>query len=419
MDFVRLGERYTTMYEPDELIEGYSSLIWTERKLEFGEFELKTFDISRLATLLPEDTLVSHLETQDVMQVETHEINMVGEGADAVPELTIRGRAATTIFENRWVESTYQKKRKMRKKYDAQTAAAVLMYNAVVNSSGADITRGDNDPDTDGVINDYPWTTKDVLPNVAITESTAATGNLRWWQLDQGVLWPQLYKILDDADIGLRCLRPVSPNPATVITVQSALATRGTVVRTESSDLSKLRFDLYSGVDRTEDIQLSHLQGHLDEPTYLTSSRDHKTALEVMSGVIEVKDVYRAGEGSLSGWQRKVMGFDAGSPEIPPEPKETSDKWPAWKNKRDTIVADFREEQSLAALRELKKARRIDMFSGDVSSLSPYIYKKDYDLGDLVTLHGDYGKSAEMLVVEYVRTEDRNGDRGFPGLVLP
>ena len=441
MDFVRLGPAHSTAYYPDVLIEGYNSLIWNERFMEHGEFELKSFDVDGMLALLPEDTLVSHLETQEVMIVESHEIATVGEGADAQPEITIKGRSATIILDHRWVESSYQKKRRMRRRYTATGAASVLLSNAVDNASGKDITRGDTDPDTKIEHNDYSWNTLDVIPNVAVTDSAPQDGPLRWWLLEEGPLYPQLQKILQREDLSVRCLRPVKPTPGIVVTVKSALADRGTIVRTSKTNVTQLRFDIYQGIDRSSSVQFSMLQGHLDAPHYLASNNDHKTGIELMSGEIAVGDVYRAGQEGLTGWERKIMGFDAGTPEIPDAPEkpeelkksatraqrearaDAMDKWlddmAKWRNKRSLIVADFREEQTEAARRELRNHRRTNVFSADISQLSPYKYKIHYDLGDTVMLFGDYGKKTKMVVGEYVRTEDENGERGFPGLVEP
>lgn len=444
MDFVRLGAEGTTQYLPDLLIEGYNSLIWSERWQDHGDFELKSFDVDRLKKLLPQKTLVSHLETEEVMAVETHSIEMVGEGEDAQPEITIKGRSVTTIFEHRFVESNYQKKRRMRKQYSATGAAGVLIYNAIDNASGSDVTRGDDDPDTEGVINNYDWTTKDRLPNIAVTESVSAEGETRWFQLEQGILYPQLTKILFSQDLGLRTRRPVLPNSVKVFTVKTALADRGTIVRTQTNDVTSLLFEIYDGLDRSSgpnSVQFSQLQGHVLNPQYLESNQDYKTALEVKSGVVEVNDVYREGDGALTGWDRRVMDYDAGSPEIPPEPEKPDelkknatkaerdaradamdvwiDKHAKWKNKRDSIIADFKDEARKAGLDELKKMRRVDMLSGDVSELTPYIYKTHYFLGDTVLLVGNYDTAVKMIVQEYVRTEDENGDRGIPGLIAP
>lgn len=445
MEFVRLGAPYATTYVPDKLIEGYNSLIWTERYQEFGEFELKSFDIFGMVEALPEDALVSHLDTREVMKVDTHEINMVGEGEDAQPEITIRGRSAASILESRWVESEYQKKRRMRKKYSGTGALGVLLVNAVDNASGADLTRGESDssigPDEDPAQNHYDWNTKDVIPFVAVTESVASEGESRWWQLEEGTLWPQMLKIMQSQHLAVRVLRPVSPNPATVITVAQSIDIRGNITRTNTPDVTQLRFHIYAGQDRTASVKFSLLQGHIDAPTYLSSTRDHKTLMEIMSGEIHISDVYMPGDSGLTGWRRKVEGFDAGSPEIPEEPErptppksdadpgeiadyedeldEWIDKHARWKNKRDRLVDDFKEEQAKAAIRALYGRRKVNMFSGDISSLSPYVYGKDYYLGDAVSLFGDYGKSAIMLVSEYVRTEDVEGDRGFPTLIAP
>jgi Siphovirus ReqiPepy6 Gp37-like protein len=446
MDFVRLGERYTTDYLPeDNLIEGYNSLIWTERFGTPGEFELKTFDLS-LEDYLPEDTLVSHLDTREVMQVETHDIVWVGEGDDAKEELTIKGRSASIILDHRWVESKYQKKRKMRKKYSATSAAAVLLFQAVDNTGGVDVTRGDATPDEDHTLQDgnYSWNTKDDLPNVAVTEAVASEGKARWWQLEQGPLLPQLEKILAAQDLGIRVLRPVYPTSDQVITVKTALADRGDIVRTKKDDIPQLRFEIYQGVDRStgnNKIDFSLLQGHLVKPQYLRSYANYKTGVEVMSDVVEVKDIYRSGDGALSGWQKRTMGFDAGTPEIPTEPtkpdepgnnatRETRvdyrkaidtyhEKMGRWRNRRSNIISDFKDEAEDSALDELKKMRKINMFAADISTLSPWTYKVHYDLGDKVMLYGDRGKTAKMVVAEYVRTDDADGDRGFPGLVAP
>ena len=442
MDFVRLGLKGTTQYTPDLVIEGYNSLVWAERFFEPGTFELKSFDVDKLRMLLPVGTFVSHLDTYHVMRVEDHQINWVGQGDDLKPEVTITGRQAVVILESRWVEGKYQKKRKMRKKYKASSAAGVLIFNAVVNTSGKDVTRGDTDPEADNSQNDFPWTLKDALPNVEVTDSVAEEDELRWWQLSEGELLPQLVKILYNQDLGIRCLRP-SPNVMTVLTVKTNLADRGDVVRTQVEASTKMQFDIYNGVDRSDTVKFSLLQGHVNNPTKLVSTKDERTVAEMMSGEISIGDVYLKDSDAqdLTGWDRKTMGFDAGTPEIPDEPEKPAelkknatraeredradamdvwiDKHAKWKNKRANIIADFKEEQIKAARKELKARRRVNMFSGDISPLSPYVFKTHYELGDTVLLTDAYGEEQKMVVAEYVRSEDVNGDRGFPGLVEP
>lgn len=442
MDLVRLGERYTTQYVPDALVEFYTSLIWTERFFGYGEFELKSFEVAYIQSLLPEDTLVSHLETREVMIVTTHEINPVGEEGQEQDEITVKGVSLASIFDHRWVESEYGKKRRMRQTYSAKGAAAVLIFNAIDNPSGKDVTRGD--PEAEDISkNDYGWTTLDVLPNIAITDSAPALGGGRWWKLEEGILGPQLARILSDEDLSIRTMRPVPGGTSgNVVKVKNMpLEERGNIERTLKTDISALQFDIYQGVDKSGSISFNVSQGQLDKAQYVWSNVNYKTVVEIKSSVGGA-DVYRPSESGITGLRRRVIGMDGGEPELPDKPEEPAplrknasqaernkrqddmdkylDKLAAWKNKRDRIVADFKDENQKEALRMLRKEnRRTVVFSGSVTELAPYKYKTDYNLGDSVMIYGDYEAAQKVIVAEYVRAENLNGDLGYPGFVMP
>lgn len=444
MDLVRLGLPYNSSYKPDELIEGYSSLIWTERFQEAGEFELHTPNIEETMTLLPADTLISHLGTGDVMMVETHDIDTDDSGGHT---LVVRGRSLDAFLDHRWVESKYQKKRPMRKKYPAYGAAEVLLWNSLDNGSGKDVTRGDPDADEDN-LNDYSWNTLDKVPNIAITHSCNISLPSRNWWLEEGNLYPQLLKIMLRGDLGIRMLRPSDFADAYIVTVASGLATRGDITREFTSNITQLCFDIFDGRDRTSGqsanprVAFNYNRGDVDNTKYLFSTAIYKTGCEIMS-TYPPADQYREGtsDGSLTGLQRRMMGFDAGDPEFPPEPEKPDDlrknatkaekeahadaidtwltKHATWKNKRDRIIDDFKTDAADDAQRALKKQRKVHMMTGDISPLAPYVFKTDYNLGDKVDLIGDYDQSVKMIVTEFIRTEDAEGDRGYPGLTLP
>ena len=277
---------------------------------------------------------------------------------------------------------------------------------------------------------------------MVITESVAAEGPARDWVLEEGMLWPQLQKILVDADLGLRCMRPVTGGTGTVLTVATALATRGVVTRSPANTaISALRFDIYAGVDRSATVQFSRLQGHLSKPKYLNSNKDFKSTLELKSGLAMADVQLSNAEAALRGWERRTMDLDAGSPEYPPEPEkpkelrknatradrekrqEDMDKWidkhALWENKVERIKTKFKAASRANALRALKAQRRLRCSELGYFSSRPYTFKKEYNLGDIVSIYGDYGLASKMIVAEYVRTEDPTGDRGFPGLVAP
>jgi hypothetical protein len=449
MDVVRLGPAYNTAYIPDELVEGYSSCIWTERFAAPGEFEIKTPHINAMRTLLPEDTLISHLDTREVMMVENHVIEVNDEG---VPELVITGRDLKTWLEHRYVESKYQKKRKMRRNYTAVDGLAVLAWQAFVNGTGKDVTRGDPNPwdDTDASDTDYPWTTYDVLPNVVITDSVPVDGSgvaKRWW-LTEGLLGPQFWVFMNKYKLGIRALRPQQgAGSKQVITVDhTPLADRGKVSKVSTDISVKMAFDLYKGLNRSEDqstnpvVSFSTLQGDLGSPQYLWSKKDYKTVIEIISGV-GIGDQTRPGEGALTGWKRKVDQLDAGTPDIPTEPerpkdprknatnaevnawKDDIDAWKIkhgkWVTRKNSIISEFTADVKDDASNLLDLRRPVRVMTGDISTLTPFQYKVHYDLGDKVTTHGDYGMVENMIVSEYIRTDDQDGDRGYPGLIAP
>jgi hypothetical protein len=396
MDVVRLGPRYSTVYKPDELIEGYSSMIWTERHAEPGNFELRTPYITKTLALLPEDTLISHLETDAVAIVETHSID---EGENGNYELKVTGRTVDSFLENRFLEGVYQKKRKLGRVYSPASAAAMLLWNAIANGTGKDVSH----------TTDKPWPTLDVLPNIAVTDSSPVNAATKRWWVTEGDLYPQLNEILDAGDLGLRTIRPNAGSSASVISVAALpLSSRGTVSRTYTTGINQLRFDIYKGLDRSASqtvntkVEFNYLHGHISKANYLFSHVGFKTVLEMMSAVA-VGDVYRnATEQAYSGWKRRVLGYDAGTP----EDGET--------------VAEFKEDALADAVRVLKSDnRKVRLFSGDISPHAPYQYREHYNLGDTVTLYGDYDLVETMIVSEYVRTEDREGDRGLPGLMTP
>lgn len=445
MKVVRLGPPYSTDYVPDELVEGYSSMIWTERFSEDGEFELKTTKVAETMSLLPEDTLISHLGTSEVMLVETHKIGVSPEGDY---ELTVSGRdLGAFIKENRFVEAPYQKKRQMARQYAPWGAVAVLLYNALDNNSGIDVTQqmqlmygevGDNPPAPD-----ISWTTLDRWLNVAITNSVnSSTSPSRWW-LREGNLGTQLLNILLENDLGIRTIRPSGSSGKIVTVASSPPADRGIITQTFTSNITKLRFDVYDGLNRSANqstndvVGFNYIQGDFDGGEYLFSVKDLKTAVEIMASK-QQNDVYRSGTSGYSGIRRRVTSIDAGEPDLPEPPEKPEeprknattaqknayadaldkywDRHAAWKIKRDEVLDDFKADNIKEANRLLKQTRRLSMFNGDISPIAPYKYKTHYNLGDTVSLYGDYDQVEQMIVSEHTLTEDAEGELSLPGL---
>jgi hypothetical protein len=67
----------------------------------------------------------------------------------------------------------------------------------------------------------------------------------------------------------------------------------------------------------------------------------------------------------------------------------------------------------------LEKQNRLTISRADISNLSKYHYRQDYNIGDLISLDGNFGQIAVMRVFEYVEIQDENGESGHPTFSIP
>lgn len=381
-----------TTYLPDKLVEGYDSMIWTERFVETGEFQLKTPLVAETRALIPEGTLITLLDTNEVMMVETHSIeNNADSGA---PELTATGRSIDMIVEDRLMTGIYQTPWKSLRTYTEAELAALLLWNFTINTTDWDVTR---------VF--YGGNSLNAIPNLVITDSTTKAGTKQTWWFQDGQISDMFTSVLTAGHLGVRSIRPPS-DTANVVTfdITNAAATHGVYHKTATSNLSKLRMDIYQGTDRTggnNPIVFHYQSGHIDNPKYLFSRADYKNVGTFNSNV-GGGDVYEDVNQALNykGFGRKALYIDAGT------------------KADDANFAEFINAAFQQADFELRKHNRAVLFDGAISPLSPYRYNQEYFLGDKVTLSAEYGFNATMLVAEHVRTNDQDGDRGYPTLIL-
>jgi Siphovirus ReqiPepy6 Gp37-like protein len=207
-------------------------------------------------------------------------------------------------------------------------------------------------------------------------------------------------------EIGIRNIRPNNTTGSIISFDTSRTASRGNVITTPTSNISQIRLDVYNGTDRSrlqssrEPVIFHYDAGHIDNPSYLFSTTEYKTMATVSSSIGNV-NVYppsvRQRNAEATGYNRRVLFVDGG---------DIGDQ------DYNTFVNSLVQK----ALVELKKHSKVRLFDGAISPVSPYEFRKDYFLGDYVTLLARWGFDQTMKVSEYVRTEDAEGDRGYPGL---
>lgn len=386
MDLLRLDATFT----PDEYIEGWRSLIWTERYVDPGEFELRSPLISNTRTLLPEGSFVTLRDSAEVMIVETHSIAVTDNGEY---ELMTKGRSLESFLENRVILTSTDTSEKwpMIRDYTTAGACLVLLWNFVVNTSGTEVIRANF------------WATDFIdrnLPNVVISDSVTAPGSLRRWWLQMGDLYPFLIRFLNHSRLGIRNIRPSGTSALIVTTVNSST---GTVTKATDSDVTELRMDVYNGLDRSKNqstntpVIFHYASGHINDPSYLFSIRDYRTVVYVGSD----NGYYAAlSPDNGSGFDHREKFVDGGT-------------------QGSLSLEDFEEAMTQRAENELSRSGLTTIFDGEISPFAPYKYKVDYDLGDKVTIMGEYGVDETVRVTEYIRTQDESGERGYPTLSDP
>jgi hypothetical protein len=360
MDILRLNP---DTWMPDELVEGFFSKIWTERYQACGEFEFHSRKIDQVKSLIPVGSFIGERNSQEVMIVENHNIEDDEDG----PHLVTTGRTFESFFERR---STIIVK---------PTAGETAMWTY----AGDDIYPTDA---AKALIESHVTISADApiqkVPGTAVENLiTTHKGNTMSYENSPGELYQQVLGLLRMEAAGIR----------------NQLDFNGS-----------LKIYIYFGVNRTvgqtanEPVIFSLPAEHLVNPKYLFTIKDYRNVAYVV-GTYWQQRVYAPGvDTGISGLDRKILYVDVGD-----------DIKQAYTDARKTRIANAR---GLAALADHNKTL---FFDGEVSPKSPYIRGRDYNLGDKVTLMAKYGVSQTMLVNEYTRTEDEEGEKSYPTLITP
>jgi Siphovirus ReqiPepy6 Gp37-like protein len=397
MDILRL-DRNT--FIPTDLIEGYDSMIWTERYLGHGEFKLTSSQIYPVVDQLQEGQLISLRDSNEVMLVDTRSIEVDDNG---IAQLVIVGRSLETFLENR-VQTAYRYNEPyvVIKPYKVSEMLSELLWNNFVNTSGEDPTKLWSPDLRSGPQNTHWSDSQYAIPNVVVTDSTTLAQLVQEWWLEQGPVYPTFLDILSLGVFGCRTIRPNKTTGNVMTFDTSTGGSRGNVTKTSTSNIPQLRFDIYNGLDKTgsqtvrPSVIFHYDSGHIDNPSYLFSTKEYKN-MTTISASFGTAVVFADGDASRVGLDRRDLFMDGGD---------------SGEQDYNTFLNSLLQKGNA----ELNKYKRLRLFDGEISSVSPYIYGKDYYLGDFVTLLAGYGFAQTMMVSEYTRTQDSEGDRGFPGL---
>lgn len=360
MDLVTLDENH----QAKELVENYDSLIWTERfNTSVGEFQIQTGNIEKFMNLLPEGKVVSLTESDVPMIVETHQIVR----KKKTPEnLIIKGRSFESILDRRISVLS------VIGGASEWTVVAKIPSDVAYYAINKICVAGNADP-----ADIFP---SDVVQFLTPDDYLSTSGPNKQYVVPRGNLLSTVLALLQ------------TESKADVISGSPIVVPHGIrSIRPDSSGTS-IGIDIYTGTDRSDHIYFDGTRNLLDDGSYLFSKVGSANTAYVL-GVASAVKLNRS-VSAISGMDRRVIlvdGTSSGASDI-----------------------NALAEQGKTSLSEAKETA---MFDGAINQdISPYVYGRDYFLGDVVKLVGDYGLDEKARVTEYIRSIDKTGVKSYPTL---
>lgn len=352
-------------FERDTMVEGFVSLIWTERYSSYGDFEIITPSTAAARAQLQAETWLGYSDSDRVMKIRTIEDYTDDEGRKL---LKVTGPSIEKIMLER------------------------VGWHTASSGGGEWILNG-----TPGEIARYIFehicidgflSVNDIIPLASmggfypadtVPESTVAV-NI---DVKLGTVYDQIKSIVDQFELGFRLIK--HPNGGA------------------------LYFNVYSGNDRTSmqsatpAVVFSPELDNLSNVNELSSVEDYRNIAYVFapwgSTTVQAADA----ETIINGFDRRVLLV-----EVTDEPEFTGT--PA------EILAQGQAYLTLRGREALYKQKKMQAFDGEISQNGRYKYNADYILGDLVEMRNSDKVTKLMRVTEQIFVEDAEGKRSYPTL---
>lgn len=337
------------------LVENWNSLIWTERYSQNGDFEMTSYNISEVMSLLPlggpsdPPTLVALRESNVPMVVENHKLE---KPKNSAPKIVTTGRSFETVLDRRVTLRAITSGVARAPWTVEATSAALAAYTVAKN-----------------IVVDGVATSLDIIPEINLINGVTDSGVAQKYPVEPKELYGWILETLALGKYGLKSSVPISP-----------------------SDV-KITIQTYKGTDRSTSIVFDVTLDQFDQATYLLSKLGYKnTMITATKNGMESANTGTA----YSGLARRVDYQDVSS-EVTLTPG--ADLTNLTINKGKVALAD---------------RLPTTLFSGEIAEKQAAKYGVDYFLGDTVKLAGEYGLTQSVRIAEFVRTEDATGTKAYP-----
>lgn len=347
----------------DQIIEGFESIIWTERYQVSGDFQIVIKSTPQSRSLLAVGTWLGLNVSKYVMIVDT--VSDETDQSTGARNITVTGKSLENLFNDRVAMPVIS---------DTTTNP-----NWVVTATPGDVIRF-------------------MVQQICVVCVLDQHDTIPFYRA--GMLLPP-GNIPEPSDTIV-----VTAQPDTLYNTITQIAnTYGLGFRLiRNGDKGEIYFEVYMGNDLTSDqtifnpVIFDPNLDNLEGITQLTSSALVKTVAYVYA-LNGSAIVYAVGaDPNAAGAGRRVLIVNS------------TNQDPAGDD-LDTALA----QEGLIAL---ASQTPVYSFDGELTASVPYIYGVDYNLGDLVEERNSDGFGNQMVVTEQIFSEDNTGTKSFPTLTL-
>lgn len=352
-----------TKMEQGEIINGITTKMWVERYSKEGEFKFTAPVGSNIRKKLPIGSFVSHLDTTQIMVVENHEIS---DDRGQNSQVVITGRTFDTFLDNRVIGANNDFP--VSGELADYPLAADYSWNQIVlmldTHMDASLLRDDND----------------AVPYLTVISTVPGTSLSIPRTIPRGSLYEAMLNLLGFDNLGVKIVRPGPWSPLTAGSPNTALV-------------------IYKGVDKSSQVIFSYDTGEIETADYLWSNKRFKNAALITGKWVETVVIPAAVEYGRRWMFVSAQDLDQDFTSPPAGADLTA------------VVAAMQQRGTLALLAQIDVALTKAQLSKNATKSQ---YRRDYNLGDTVTVHGDYNESTKMVVSEYVEIEDESGESSYP-----
>lgn len=360
----------------DQVIKGFQSFIWTERYNTAGDFQIVTKSTYSNRQLLVDGTFITKKGSTYVGKIDTV--------TDAVDDNGTRNLTATGSF--------------LEALLDDRIAAVVTTTSTTDDTVTPPVTTTITTL-TDWLATGSPGAVaRDLFNRVCVEGVLDVHDTIPFYTF--GTLLPA-GNLAEPSDIISLDAAPASVY-STLTQLCNTYSLGFRLVR--NGDKGEIYFEIYVGNDRTSSqsilppVIFDQTLNNLVDVNQLTSSAALKTVAYVYAtNGYEIAYAPTA-DHSASGENRRVMLV------------QSSNDLPAGAD----LTTALQQEGQIA----LAGQREVYAFDGKVPVQVPYVYGRDYGLGDLVEERNSDGFGGLMLVTEHISSSDDTGDTEYPTLTV-